>query len=622
MALFSPGAYNVPIRYVGIGGYEARYVLQARISLSDQNLHDECSAVTALMGDLISDALSGCQWHLHNTGELRAGGAAQDINVLEVWETTTGEGVNLAVVDAGMNHTHPDLSPNLIRDRNHGYHSTNRINDIHRPNDPSVNHGTKMAGLIAARDNNFGVRAVAPRAGIYGYNLLLKSSAIGLHAADAMTRNLADTAVSNNGWGGPDGHPYPVSQIWELAIANGVTNGYGGKGTLCVWANGNGGLNENSNLDGRANHYGVIAVCAINHRDVRAWYSERGANIWLCAPGGGIQLKTTTTDRVTYTDSFQGTSASTPIVSGVVALLRAANPDLTWRDVKLILAASARKNHPTHSGWEQGALQYGSDNEHYQFNHTYGFGAADAGAAVALAEGWTTVLTWRSLTATSTDADLELPTTEDPSSVSTHVSIEGGHVGFVEFVEVNIDIDHESFRHLEFELVSHSGAVSQLTTRLTQYVFVVQPRVDVVIQPVDSVFRPLREPFRFGSARHLGENPSGQWTLRINDYRDDTDKPEEAGRLKSWSITDHGHGYAPGFLNISSIRPTTTSRTVNWAEPDDSGASAISGYDLRYIRSDAADKSSSNWTTEGDTWTSGALSYELTGLTGGVKYLI
>ena len=622
VAFLSPGSYRVRISE---GGWRSggAYVLQARISDSDQNLHDECSAVSSPM----SDPLSGCQWHLHNTGALRSGGAAQDISVLEVWETTKGEGVNVAVVDTGMNHTHPDLNPNVIHDRNHDYYGGTWINDIFRP-DYST-HGTSVAGLIAAVDNDQGMRGVAPRANIYGYNLVLSGSVNQTNEADAMTRNLQDTAVSNNSWGKPDnGHPHTVAGTWERAITNGVTNGYGGKGIAYVWAAGNGGSNDNSNLDGRANHYGLIAVCAINHGDDRAPYSERGANLWLCAPGGetGDELGIATTDRGGYTKSAAGTSFAVPIVSGVVALMRAANPDLTWRDVKLILAASARKNDATDSGWEQGALRYGSTTDHYQFNHEYGFGAVDAGAAVALAEGWTTVPAWRSLMATSTDVDLELPTTEDPSSVSTQVSIEGSHVGFVEFVEVNIDIDHESFRHLEFELVSHSGAVSQLTTRPTQsgFVvhFVVQPRVDVVIQPVNSVFRPLREPFRFGSARHLGENPTGQWTLRINDYRDDMDKPEEAGRLKSWSITVYGHGYAPGFLNISSIRPTTTSLTVNWAAPDDTGASAISGYDLRYIRSDAADKSSSNWTTEEDIWTSGALSYELTGLTGGVKYLI
>ena len=75
----------------------------------------------------------------------------------------------------------------------------------------------------------------------------------------------------------------------------------------------------------------------------------------------------------------------------MAALLRQANPDLTWRDLKLILAASARKNDATNPGWEEGAPKYGADSaeERYHFNHEYGFGMVDAGAALDLARGWT-----------------------------------------------------------------------------------------------------------------------------------------------------------------------------------------------------------------------------------------
>ena len=596
VAFLTAGTYSIRISEGGAPGSGGGYFLGTGIEIHRQAFHEECSAVTSP----ISDPLAGCQWHLHNTGALRPGGAAQDINVLEAWETTMGAGVNVAVVDTGMNHGHPDLSPNVRTERNHDYHETNTLSDIHRPG--ASTHGTNVAGLIAARDDDQGMRGVAPRASIYGYNAILHAQGIQFYSALAMTRDLADTAVSNNSWGSGDtGQPFAAPGDWERAIETGITQGFGGKGISYVWAGGNGGLHDNANLEGRASFYGVVAVCAITHGDVRTWYSERGANLWVCAPGGDGALGIATTHRGWYTGSFTGTSASAPIVSGVVALMRATNPELSWRDVKLILAASARKNSPTDSGWEQGALQYGSTTDHYRFNHTYGFGAVDAGAAVSLADGWENAPTWRSVTALSSDADLALPTNTS-DVVETHATIEGGHVGFVEFVAVNIDIDHAAFRDLEFELVSPSGAVSKLTSRPTS---------------IHYTFRPLREPFRFGSARHLGEDAAGQWTLRIKDYR-----TGDTGRLKSWRITVYGHGYAPARPTITSIAPAATSLTVNWSAPDDTGASAISGYDLRYIRSDAADRSSSNWTTEEDIWSSGALNYALTGLTGGVKYLI
>ena len=79
-----------------------------------------------------------------------------------------------------------------------------------------------------------------------------------------------------------------------------------------------------------------------------------------------------------------GSSAATPIVSGVVALIREANNTLTWRDVKLILAASARKVDAGNAGWVEGAFKYGSTTDRYNFNHEYGFGMVDAKAVINL----------------------------------------------------------------------------------------------------------------------------------------------------------------------------------------------------------------------------------------------
>ena len=186
--------------------------------------------------------------------------------------------------------------------------------------------------------------------------------------------------------------PFSPGKAWEAAIERGVSEGFGGKGISYVWAGGNGAeRTDDSNLDGRANHYGVTAVCAVQTKDTRSFFSEKGANLWVCAPSGGDELRgITTTDTVGYTADFGGTSASTPMVSGVIALMRSAAPALTWRDVKLILAETARKNDSANRGWEQGALAYGSTTERYSFNHEYGFGVVDAHAAVTLASQWST----------------------------------------------------------------------------------------------------------------------------------------------------------------------------------------------------------------------------------------
>ena len=225
----------------------------------------------------INDALYGCQWHLNNEGQ-RKGADGEDINVEDAWTTTRGSGVNVAVVDDGMQHDHPDLTLNVNEDRNHDYTGGDNIYD------PAESHGTQVAGVIAARDNSIGMRGVAPRATIYGYNYLLNQS--DMNEANAMTRHMSDTAVSNNSWGPPDNPlPHPATDLWERAVDSGVADGFGGKGVFYVFAAGNGADDgDYGTLDEYANYYAVTAACAVNDLGQRTSYSESGANLWVCAP--------------------------------------------------------------------------------------------------------------------------------------------------------------------------------------------------------------------------------------------------------------------------------------------------------------------------------------------------
>ena len=605
VAFLPAGTYVIQVTNEA-GATGGRYVLHVGVSEDDQRLHDRCSAFATSLGD----PLSGCQWHLSNTGAVQAGGARQDINVKEAWVTTKGEGVTVAVVDGGLDSGHADLRDNVLVSRNHNYLGTGDIRNL------TNDHGTNVAGLIAARDNGVGMLGVAPRATIYAYNLVALFERDGFNqakAADAATRHVAETAVSNNSWGeGSDGRPKFADAVWEQAIERGLTEGFGGKGTTYVWAGGNGGDADYSNLDERLSHYGVIAACSVNYNDVRDTLSEKGSNLWVCAPsddGARSLPQIATTSSRGYTDTFGGTSAAAAIVSGVAALVRAANLDLTWRDVKLILAASARKNDAGDSGWQVGATKYRSDTdtEHYWFNHQYGFGTVDAGAAVALAGSWTNVPAQpalpalRTMTLTSADTDLNLP---DLGTVTTRVTAESDYVEFVEFIAVKIDIDHDGFRNLRIELTSPSAAVSVLTT-------------EIFFRNPSGPSRALRRSLRLGSARHLGEHPAGTWSMSIRDHY----APDD-GTLKSWvmSMTVYGHGFSPGYPTITEAVRTGTFLTVHWAAPSDAGASAISAYDLRYIRSDATDKSSSAWSPPTGISSSGALRHELTGLTEDVEY--
>ena len=158
----------------------------------------------------------------------------EDINVESVWETYKGNGIHIAVVDNGMHFAHEDLKENVDTALNYDY----------TPETPSIysqnNHGTRVSGLIAARDNDLGVRGVAPRATIYGYNYLDNTTAI--NRADAMTRNREITAVSNNSWGPRTFFAglFGSTRVWEMAIETGVNEGSGGKGIVYVFGGGNG----------------------------------------------------------------------------------------------------------------------------------------------------------------------------------------------------------------------------------------------------------------------------------------------------------------------------------------------------------------------------------------------
>ena len=597
------GTYTLRIKAPS-GETGGPYLVFAQVDTDQAAIIAGCKATTDAQTNALTDPLSGCQWPVKNTNQY--GGDGDDINIESVWAAgKLGAGVNIAIVDNGIHADHEDLVDNIVAARNHDYYGFGP--------DALATHGTQVAGLIAARDNDIGIRGVAPRASIYVYNLTADEDKIADNEADAMTRHMADTAVSNNSWSFPDdGDLHSPTAAWEEAVERGVTEGFGGKGVFYVWAAGNGGSEDNSNLDGRANFYAVTAACATTSRNRITDHSERGSNLWVCAPAGYrfdffefYPLVTTTITGHRYSRNQGGASAAAAIVSGVAALVRAENPDLTWRDVKLILAASASRNDYFNGKWEEGARKYRSTSQRYWYSHNYGFGTVDAAAAVGLAAGWTTnVPPLRTVEAASgpVDTPLEDAILEDirpGSTVSSTITLPDGYVEFIEYIEVEVTMAHSSVRDLRIVLESPSGAVSVLST--------------AVIQDQSHVFDGS---FRFGSARHLGEDPGGTWTLRVTDRI-----PGHLGTFASWKIKAYGHGFTPGFPAIPSATPGTRALTVGWSAPTDLGDSAVTSYDLRYIPSNATAKEDpANWTEVTGIGTDDTGTYEITGLGPGVQY--
>ncbi len=608
-ATLSTGTYYVKVTRSG-GSDTGPYTILLVEDFNLQRLLDQCSGLDTS----VSDPLFGCQWNLKNTGQL-GGTAGEDINVEPVWAGgNMGAGITVVVVDDQLDLLHEDLTTDAAK--SHQYYDP--------PYYADASHATDVAGIIAARDNNLGVRGVAPRATVIGHDAI---AAVGFFTAlpvplDALTRNMDVAAVYNNSYAKSSGAaPGTAPRSWEEALQTGVNDGYGGKGVFYVFGAGNDAEDGgNSNLDEFITLRHVTVACAVNDLGQRSAYSEEGANLWVCAPSSDRTRERpgifTTTHNSAYRDDFGGTSAAAPTVSGVAALVRAANTSLTWRDVKLILAASARKNDATNTGWEQGALEYGSSSLGYDFNHEYGFGVVDAEAAVTLASDWTNLPTYIEVTAKWDGAAVAVP---DLPSSGTAVPLErtvnvGPDVEFTEFVEIDIEFvavrgdDVRRFRELEIELDSPSGTVSVLAPAINDGV------ICVVNDPCG-----LKGGFRFGSSKHLGEDPEGEWKLRITDRKTGS----TPGTLESWSFTVYGHRSTPAGPVIDSLTAGAESLTVTWSPPENVGASNITAYDVRSIRSDASDKSDDQWSITDDVWTStggGDLKHTISGLTASVQY--
>ena len=510
----------------------ASYSVRWYADSSYQDFLDRCSAIETDF----DDPLYGCQSEFHDRGS-----DAEDINVEPVWaEGNLGEGIIVRIVDIGVDYEHEDLRDNFSMALSSAAHENVRIFS------PNQYHGTAVAGILAASDNSVGGRGVAPRATIYSYSL-------GGHfgwsdVTKGVTHQLRDTAVSNHSHILRSRQEYPAlvgSYGWEQAIEKGITRGFHGKGTSYVFGAGNGEVN--ANLSEVANFYGIINVCGIAY-DGSPIHSY-GSNVWICAPVN--VLTTDNFDR--YYRTWGGTSFATPVVSGVVALVRSENSSLTWRDVKLILAASARQTSPDAPEWETGALQFGSTDRRYTYHPRFAFGVVDAKAAVDLAKTWTNLPFMKTSSAESVGR-LTIPDPAqgaEPDTVSRSLTL-GPEIGFTEFVEVSVGFTHPSFRDLELEIVSPSGTVSMLTEH------------DAAVS--DDEFLYL---YRFGSAKHLGEDPTGTWTLRLTDH-----VPGHEGRIWRWNLKVYGHGAGtvqtalPTIIGTAQVGETLTADISGIADSD------------------------------------------------------
>ncbi len=284
----------------------------------------------------VNDPYIGSEWHLNKIGATSA------------WDTTQGAGVTIAILDSGVDATHPDLAPNLVPGYN-AYSNNLDTADV-------CGHGTAVAGSAAARSNNgAGVASVAGQAKIMPIRIAY------LDAATNSCYAYASTIAAGITWAADHGARIANVSYGPLAGNATIQNAaqyMKSKGGLVFISAGNNGIDENL-----VPSTTLIAVSATDSTDNKASWSSYGNFVSLAAPGANIW----TTSRGGIYQGWNGTSFASPVAAGVAALMMAAAPSLDGAQIEQALFASS--------------VDLGAPGRDPQF----GYGRVDANAGVKAA---------------------------------------------------------------------------------------------------------------------------------------------------------------------------------------------------------------------------------------------
>jgi hypothetical protein len=452
-------------------------------------------------------------------------------------------------------------------------------------------HGTAVAGLIAERGwLGTGGRGVAPQAKIAGFLFIQaqdKLATSGLLTVGLLDQFQGDFDVFNYSWGDSQCGLLEYDQTYRDKQKLGVTTGRAGKGAVYLKASGNdfvGALSDcytgvsasayfigNSNFSEDSSSPYVITVGALNAEGVSSSYSSPGSNLWIASTGGeygwkagsstsAVQLKpailstdfqgcdkgikTFSNGNNTFDDgaapnaacdhmaTFNGIFVAIPIASGAVALILSANPNLSWRDVKHILATTADKIDPNSGNTNHPASSLNLAGHVYQqgwvtnaagipFHNWYGFGRVNVDRAVAAARTYTTQL--------GTQKETNTGTTWKYDSGNVNATLAGGTAtGLsrtlsvaenykVEGVQVRLKVTN-CVGALGVELTSPSGTKSILMNINSQI-------LDTAIN--NHIFL---------SNAFYNENSAGTWTLKLINARSGC-----TATWNNWQLNVIGH---------------------------------------------------------------------------------
>lgn len=551
-------------------------------SVVDETPDNENPPVTNLADEFFSYA-----WHLVNTRQAvfssQSAAAGNDLNLQNTWaQNIRGQGLIIRVSDDGIDDSHPDLTNNFnYENLSRRYNlSSPYVSNTSRPTSSTDNHGTAVAGIIAASYNNgLGAAGVAPNAQITSANFL--SDSVAQSSSQLVDQASGTFDILNMSWGySQNSIQQPYSPLIEQFKYN-SENGRDGKGSMMVKAAGNdfftycnGSTSSsqfpyctgNSNMDGDNSSPYTVLIAALAADAKSSSYSSTGSNIWISAMGGENGQSAPgifTTDRAgctngyattatsgninfergtdgntncNYTVAFSGTSAAAPMASGVLALIMQANPNLTWREIKYILAKTATQvdsDHaaitthplatygngislPTGYRWEE---PWVTNAANFKFHNWYGFGRINVDAAVELAQNFNenlgafTTTNWANTQTnlTSTIPDNTATGVNNVINVTQNLKIEA--------VQIRLNVTHADISELAIELTSPHGTKSILMNARNSMINLSNYLGNEVLL----------------SNAFYQEESAGQWTIKVVDA-----KASRTGTLTSWSINFFG----------------------------------------------------------------------------------
>lgn len=516
--------YSPDIRFPGlsfgqntgvIGNILKGVAPQTRLEYRDASPHN-----------IFPDPLFREQWYLN-------GGAKDglDMNIGPAWQKGyTGKGVVVSILDDGIQTNHPDLAQNYDPDASY---DINGNDSDPMPQDNGDNkHGTRCAGEVAAvAFNNYCGVGVAYNASIGGVRML-DGSVNDAVEARALGHNPQHIDIYSASWGPEDDGstvdgPGPLAR---RAFIYGVTTGRQGKGSIFVWASGNGGrYTDSCNCDGYTNSIFTLSISSATQGGFKPWYLEECSSTLATTyssgtPGHDKSVATVDMDGRLRPDHIctvehTGTSASAPLAAGICALALEANPYLTWRDMQYLVVMTSR---PEPLDKENGWILNGVKRK---YSHKFGYGLMDAGAMVNLAEQWTTVPPQHICKSRENNEDRQIEGTYG-YTLQIHMDVNGcagtiNEVRYLEHVQCKITLRFFPRGNLRILLTSPMGTTSTLLFE--------RPR-DIVKSNFDD--------WPFLSVHFWGEKAEGRWTLQIiNGGRRRVNQP---GILSKWQLIFYG----------------------------------------------------------------------------------